>query len=105
MTLSPDACGVLATVIPVYLLVLFSGSGRLIDFGGARSWASTLGTVAAVLQVAGLTVAEIACVLGLRGGGLTEVWGSVVISAVTTSAGITGFVLVVNLIEDTRKTT
>ncbi len=81
MTIDANACGVLATIIPVYTLVLYVGRERLMQAPPHRFATATV--MAAVVFV---TLAEVMVIAGLvTGRGLGEPFGYLV-SVVTTSA-------------------
>lgn len=70
MTLDANACGVIATVIPVYFLVLVVGDQRLVRSPGPGPGVSAMDRLAKAL-VAGLTIGELLALAGLAVGGYT----------------------------------
>jgi hypothetical protein len=74
MDISPEACGVIATVIPIYTIVLYVGRDRLLR--GPGHWLSVLVLKAAVIAV---TAAEVLAVVGLVKQGQTGLWGGLVV--------------------------
>jgi len=89
--LSADACGVIATLVPVYLLVLHVGGERLTRH--PESWGERWvrwGKGESIVQVLLLTAVEVACLYGLATDGLSGLAGSVALWSTIGLAGGTG---------------
>jgi hypothetical protein len=78
MKLDADACGVLATVIPVYFLIYYVGKDRLLRVDHLDGWQGVVGRTVILIGAGALTWAEWMAVSGMWDNsglsGLTARW-------------------------------